>query len=680
MKFFLSSQAAGMHFTRSLLVAGLAVVHLRASAPDPPNGPVKPPRLCWFIPDGMRADPELFNIFRWAEEGKLPHLKRMMERGAYGYAQPVFPSHTPANFATLFTGAYPEVHGINDGPMHVAGRPLSQVSAAGFSSVTKTAEPLWVTLERLRDWRIVLLSIPGSTPPEMKRGITIRGRWGGWGADFHPITFQDQAFDPWEKLDPNAARLFYQGPWLTQPVHKQPATGWKVAVRSHSPPLELPLNAWGGTLHGCLCDRTDNQRTDYDTVLLSSDKQTMLAELRAGAWSDWLPLTLKWQVAGRSLDVPTTVKVKVIRLEPGGLFRLRLLYNNLNKHLTDPDYVAGDLMAGVGPMVDFVDNFPPQLIYYPEDKQTFLEEADFSLAWHRQAAAFILRHYQPDIFIHDIYTPNQMLTSRWWMGYVDPDSVRYQDVSPAERAQLWREVQAMYRKLDDILGELLARAGPETLVVLSSDHGAVPLNTEVRLNNLFAREGLLKFTLHPQTRQRVIDWERTQAIYLKMQHVYVHPDGLGGNWTRGSGPAYEQLRARVKKLLQGLEDPRGVKPLVEVSEWENARRQFHLQPERAGDFIVANAAGYGWSEEITEDLEIFSAPLKTGYKQAMLAERVQGLWTPFVLMGPGIKTGHFLGNRPIRMVDEYPTLLRCLGVAIPDWVQGQVVTQALIEP
>src|SRR5687767_4265864 len=82
------------------------------------------PRLYWFIPDGMRADPELFNIYKWAQAGKLPNIRRMMQRGTYGFARPVFPSHTPANFASLFTGTYPEVHGVNDGPMHTEGNPL----------------------------------------------------------------------------------------------------------------------------------------------------------------------------------------------------------------------------------------------------------------------------------------------------------------------------------------------------------------------------------------------------------------------------------------------------------------------------------------------------------------------------------------------------------------------------
>ena len=85
---------------------------IQAEKPKPVEKPAT--RVHWFIPDGMRADPKVFDIYGWAEEGKLPNLRRLMQRGAYGYSIPTFPSHTPTNFATLLTGAYPERHGIAD--------------------------------------------------------------------------------------------------------------------------------------------------------------------------------------------------------------------------------------------------------------------------------------------------------------------------------------------------------------------------------------------------------------------------------------------------------------------------------------------------------------------------------------------------------------------------------------
>src|SRR6185312_15875818 len=126
----------------------------------------------------------------------------------------------------------------------------------------------------------------------------------------------------------------------------------------------------------------------------------------------------------------------------------------------------------LGPMVDFVDNYPAQLVHVPEDKQTFLEESAMSFAWHEGLAGVASREMGANAVIQNIYSPNQMLTSRWWLGYVDPASRRFHDKSAAERAALWAEVRHMYQQMDGILGEVLRAADPDTVIVLSSDHGA----------------------------------------------------------------------------------------------------------------------------------------------------------------------------------------------------------------
>ena len=634
------------------------------------------PRLYWFIPDGMRADPKIFDVFRWAKEGVLPNLKRMMEMGSYGYCRPAFPGHTPANFATIFTGAYPEVNGVNDGPMHTQGSPLSQISVPGFSSIAKKVEPLWVTLEKNLNADITLLSIPGSTPPELKHGNTIRGRWGRWGADFHAVNFQDDADPSYAQYDRNSAKLFFLGAPLTQRVNKSPTALWP-SVISFSPKQEAICTAWGKQLRVCIYDSSNDGTVNFDHVALSEDGDKLLCVLKPGEWSDWLPITLKWQIPARNLerDVPTTVRIKLVRLETNGLFRLRFFYNNLNPFMTEPSQLADELTRGVGPMVDFVDNYPAQLIFYPEDKTTFLEEAQMSLDWHRDAASFVLKHYQPQIFIQNIYTPNQMLCSRWWMGYLDPKSRRYQDVTEAKREQLWSEVKQMYRGLDDILGRMLEQAKSETncYLVLSSDHGAIPLDFNVRLNNLFARKGWLKFKTDPVSQERSVIWNESRVVYLKMHSVFIHPDGLGGNWKRASGAAYEKLRAEVKQALVELKDEQNVHPLEKIADWEHARSEFRLDPDRTGDLIIANRPGYGWSEEMTPNLEVFGTPLVSGYKQAVMSEQEPGMWTPFVIIGPNVRKGNYLGAKPIEAVDQHPTLFRCLGLPPAKWVQGRVV-------
>ena len=644
-------------------------------------------KLYWFIPDGFRAEPDLFNIYKWAEEGKLPNIKKLMDNGAYGYSIPDYPSHTPVNFATLMTGSHPATHKVSDGPMRLEGYPLEVVTISGFSSTAKKVPPMWFTLEKNKV-RSLLLSMPGSTPPELSRGVTIRGRWGGWGADFNAINFQDSELELPDSGKARAARLFYFGADLHKETVMSDANDWSDMASSYSSPKEAILEGWDKKVYAYIYDSTDDESVNYDSISFSFDKASFIATLREGDWSEWLPITLKWQVKNdynlytpkksklerlyTAIDVDTEFKIKIIKLEDNGSFRVRFLYNNLNQYITKPAEVAAELTEEVGPMVDFVDNFPPQLIYFPEDKATFLEEAEMSLDWHRDAVSSVIGNYKPEAVFHNIYTPNQMLTSRWWLGYIDPASKRYKDVSDEERDKLWQEVKWMYKKIDDILGEIMENADEETLIVFSSDHGAAPLNKEVRLNNLFAEKGLLKYRINSATKIPEIDWDETRAIFLRMDNIYINPKGLGGNWKRADGEDYEKLRNEVMFLLENLEDEDGARPASLVVKWEDVEDLLNLPKDRVGDLIIANKAGYHWDEEITENGEIFQVPLKSGYKQAILPENERAVWTPFIISGPGIKKNYKL-EEPIHHIDQYPTIMKILGEDIPDFVEGKIL-------
>jgi len=629
--------------------------------------------LYWFIPDGMRADPDLFRVFEWAKEGKLPNIGKLMEMGAWGYSIPVFPSHTPTNFATLFTGSHPCVHGIADGPMHIEGKPLARPSLGGFSSTAKRVPPIWVTLEEAEK-SVFLLSVPGSTPPELEIGTTVRGRWGGWGADFPALIWETSPDSSGKAEVGRGSRLFYVGPHLTNWVDPAPVNYLPGLPDSHSSLRRVSLQGYGTTILGYIKDSTDDDCRNYDHISFYSQGGKFLAELGEGEWSGWFPVTLAWGSSG--LKVDTSFRINVIRVEPDGSIRVRFFYNNLNRYIVKPPEAADMLLPLTGPMMDFVDNFPPQLFRYEEDESTFRDETFMTLDWHRQAVCSVLDEFSPEIFIHDTYTPNQVLTGRWYMGNIDPASSRYVSGSDKEK-ESWKVVLDMYRKLDDIIGEAISRMGDDSYVVLSSDHGAVPLNRFVRLNNFFARYGLLNFTVDETTGEPSIEWEKTRAVYLKMDAVYVHPRGLGGDWTRGSGPEYEALRDQVVELLETeLVDEDGVSPLAGIWRWEEAEASLNLPEDRVGDLILANRPGYGWFEEVSGDMRVFFTPAKSGYKQAMLADEVPGLWTPFIIAGPGVKAGYRIPE-PVSHVDQYPTIMKLLGVESPAFVQGRVIEEIL---
>ena len=626
-----------------------------------------PVKLYWFIPDGMRAEPERFDIYKWAMNEELPNLRKLMQEGAYGYSLPDFPSHTPTNFASLLTGSRPDVHGIADGPMHIEGAPLSNPSSAGFSSVTKRVPPVWEIMDHEKR-STVLLSIPGSTPPESD-GITIRGRWGGWGVDTYNVIFESASRLPDKKKYGRAFRLFYLGSPLTRFVPLSPATQWLVEGSGAKWKREATLSAHGLDLHAFVYSVSNSPDAQFERLAIFFDKQEVVATLQTGQWTDWIPATLNY----RGIRLDSHVKLKLIKLEPDGDFRVRVLYNNLNSLVTEPPEVAEALTREVGPMVDFPDNWPPQLVFEQEDKRTFLEEMKMALNWHRKAVSAIYKLYDPDVFIQDTYTPNQMLESRWWLREIEGNS---SDVSSVAYKTAWRDVLSLYKGLDSILGEAITHADENTLIVLSSDHGVCPLKRLVKLNNLFAKRGWLKFRMDPETGEPIIDWDQTKVIYLKMAHVYVNPNGLAGDWIRSRGDVYDALRQEVISTIEDLEDGDGGKPLVRAVKWEDAGRIFHLPHDRVGDIVLEVRPPYFWFEEVDNSLDIFADSVTSGYKQTIDPVANKCMWTPFVIWGPGVRQGFQLDS-PIHHRDQLPTILTLMGIEVPEYIQGRVIKEIM---
>ena len=71
-------------------------------------------------------------------------------------------------------------------------------------------------------------------------------------------------------------------------------------------------------------------------------------------------------------------------------------------------------------------------------------------------------------------------------------------------------------------------------------------------------------------------------------------------------------------------------------------------------------------------MPIFGVPLKTGYKQAILTEETNSMWTPFIIMGPGVKKQNKLAE-PINHLDQLPTILTLMGIPVPKIVEGKVL-------
>ena len=129
-------------------------------------------------------------------------------------------------------------------------------------------------------------------------------------------------------------------------------------------------------------------------------------------------------------------------------------------------------------------------------------------------------------------------------------------------------------------------------------------------------------------------------------------------------------------MLLGLRDGAAA-PIERVVNWEDAGG-LRMPKDRVPDLLLVMKPGYGLTEEMSAGLPVFRDAREGGYKQALLAEKNSALWTPFIVMGPGVKKGYRL-KRNISNADQLPTLLKLTGVPVPGYMQGKVINE-IFEP
>jgi len=114
--------------------------------------------------DGM--DPRFTK--RLVDEGKLPNVKKLMERGSCREDLMLLganPTITPPMWATLATGAYPMTHGIMDYNLSAPGE--IDVTIGAFSSRFLKAEPLFNVTAKAGKKTLVMHWPGGSFPPSI---------------------------------------------------------------------------------------------------------------------------------------------------------------------------------------------------------------------------------------------------------------------------------------------------------------------------------------------------------------------------------------------------------------------------------------------------------------------------------------------------------------------------------
>lgn len=231
-----------------------------------------------------------------------------------------------------------------------------------------------------------------------------------------------------------------------------------------------------------------------------------------------------------------------------------------------------------------------------------------------------------------------------------------------------------FHELDGILQQLIENAGPDTTVLIASDHGFGPTQAVFHLNAWLASHGYLVWRNQQESQDEKsgllgvgkvarhtfeIDWDKTCAFATTptSNALYIVSSEHG---SAGIPPEnYIDFRERLKQELLQVKIPETGQQLV-TRIWSKEEAFDGPAIQNAPDLTLSLFDG-GLISILPSDQIISQRPAVAG------THRSDGV---FFAKGPGIKTGAQLPEMSI--MDVAPLILHRLGLGIPENMEGRV--------
>ncbi len=271
-----------------------------------------------------------------------------------------------------------------------------------------------------------------------------------------------------------------------------------------------------------------------------------------------------------------------------------------------------------------------------------------------------------DLFaIHEIGTDR--LGHAFWK-YVDPTHPRFVPGNEFEHA-----ADEYFAQLDQWIGRLVSHIDSDTIVVIVSDHGMMPMKGCFCINQWLEQKGYLTLR-HPPTRpgtpfeKAEVDWGKTKVWGAGGYYARLFFNVRGREKEGIVDPAdLPALRAQLEQDLATLQEPDGAPLPTQILDPKTIYREMNGDPPDLMVYFDAlrwrSAGTIGYPTNYLEEND-------TGPDDA-----VHGTEGIFIVYDPERTDGRTFPG--IDAVDVLPTLLTAIGEEIPARLQGRPVLEAL---
>lgn len=662
-------------------------------------------------------------VDRFVKEGIMPNFAKLIKNGVFSRSLPSPPTDTPTNWTSLATGAFTGTHGNNTFGVHFPGEPLEKVHLFGANIFPRyaghwkkqealnklsEAEYVWQAAERAGK-KCILVNYPGGWPPNIKKGITVDGT-GPYSSILSRLSFPN-VFSTQASLKGqcNQLEIVKAKDWKNLPESLSDAIETAIVISGEGD-LAFKDGQWNlkegaknpkvepGLFYNILI--INSKGIGYDKIILcrGKDLRKKVTSLSAGEQSKWLRDEFQTQFG----KFKAKFKLRLLELSQDGknlrIFRTTIFNTGEWAH---PKHIANELIddllkKGKDFESDGTKDDVPKACPLCQVYESIAEQG-IGLA---MTAKYLANKYPWDLLFIQLHAPDGLNHQK--LNEICP---QWKEYVPEEADKAWKEFHSQYAVFDKFLGDVVCDcADKNTMVVVVSDHSAVPTFRRVWLPKFFEEAGLTAYKPDPEKRpgflsddwkfdkespSYVLDWEKAKVFVGGnpfAQNIWVNLKGREVNGIVEPGKEYEEIVQKSIDTLYSIRDPENGECPIELALRKEDADCLGQWGRRAGDIIfffkppyteVVGAHSFTpISEKVYRSSGFFDVKRGGGMQgihhvflpSAKFAGCSAG--AVFIASGPGIKKGY--GRiAPLWTTDVVPTICHWLGIPVPKQCEGK---------
>ena len=391
---------------------------------------------------------------------------------------------------------------------------------------------------------------------------------------------------------------------------------------------------------------------------------------------------------------------------------------------TCPSGLYSELKREIG---EYIIESDASMLFRSGKYKKSLHDLEITIDNRYKVIKYLMNKYPWELFTV-VLTETDRVQHHFWR-FMDRNHLLYKE---KESEELKNAILKIYQKIDFIIGKIQKNIGRDTAFIIMSDHGAGPSsNRTVYINNWLHKIGLLHYkdegksnlmklhyfrlksdlmwqlhsvlkrtiprgikdffrryfpgmanTIRTFGHSAIVDWSKTKAYSTETTpNIRINTKGKYPSGIIEPGQEYEELRDHIIEKLRDLRDPENNNNVVgEIYKREEIYHGKYL--DMAPDIIFRwnnndYVQRFSKSAPDNETIQILSP------KDLEFAERVSrpsGVHTPdgiVIMQGEDIKKNSQIKKAEI--TDLAPTILYLLGIPIPQYMDGRIISEAFNE-